>query len=365
MRSPRLRVELGRDCVTINRFSLFFPSCSRGVISVSRSVVWTIAALSILVGRGFADDAPSLKDSVDGWLPLFNGQDLTGWEVKDGKRDAWVVDQGMLSCIADGGGWLRSSRMYSDFILKLEYRIPPGGNSGVGLRFPAEGDPAHAGMEIQILDDDADQHKDLLSTQYTGGIYYQAAAKRGVAKSPGEWNVYEITCRGAQIKVVLNGEVVNEVAVDKFTKGEGGHAPLAERPQIGYIGFQSHGARVDFRNLFIRDLTASMKSGVRYIDIVTGKGSLVAPGATVVVHFTGRLVDGRKFDASRDHTPPRPLTCSLEDVIAGWQEGLPGMRVGGQRKLVIPPGLAYGERAREKIPANSTLIFDVEVLEVR
>ncbi len=332
---------------------------------MSRSVVWTIAALALFAGRGFADDTPAPKDAGDGSVPLFNGKDLTGWEVKDCDRDAWVTDQGMLSCESGKGGWLRTSRMYSDFVLKLEYRIPPGGNSGVGLRFPAEGDPAHAGMEIQILDDDADQYKDLLPTQTTGGIYYQAAAKRGAAKPPGEWNACEITCRGPQVKVVLNGEVVNDVAVDKFTKGEGGHAPLAERPQTGYIGLQSHGTRVDFRNLAIRDLTATTKSGVRFVDIVAGKGSLVAPGATVVVHFTGRLVDGRKFDASRDHNPPHPLTCSLEDVIAGWQEGLPGMRAGGQRKLVIPPGLAYGERAREKIPPNSTLIFDVEVLEVR
>jgi hypothetical protein len=324
-----------------------------------------MAALSFCASLGLADETPEQKASDAGFVSLYNSDDLAGWEVRNGKRDAWHADGEVLSCVADGGGWLCTSKAYSDFILRLEYRIPPGGNSGVGLRLPPEGDPTHAGMEIQILDDDAEHYKDLVPAQYTGGIYYQAAARRGVARPPGEWNTYEITCRGPQVKVVLNGEIVNDVSLNEHAKGEGGHSALADRPQTGSIGLQSHGTRVDFRKVSVKDLTATTKSGVAYLDLVAGKGAVVAPHATVVVHFTGRLADGTKFESTRDEDPPRPVTESLDDVIIGWQEGIPGMKVGGRRKLVIPSPAGYGDKARGKIPAGSLLIFDVEVLEIR
>jgi hypothetical protein len=314
---------------------------------------------------GLASEGPEEKASDAGFVSLFKVDDLTGWEVRSGNRDAWQVDGEVLSCIADGGGWLCTSKLYSDFVLRLEYRIPECGNSGVGLRLPPEGDPTHAGMEIQILDDDAEQYKDLEPAQRTAGIYGQAAARRGVARPPGEWNTYEITCRGPHVKVVLNGEVVNDVSLDDHTRGEGGHAALADRPQTGSIGLQSHGSRVDFRKVSIKDLTATTRSGVGFVDLVAGKGAAVAPHATVVVHYTGRLADGTKIASTRDQDPPRPAAESLDDLIVGLQEGITGMKVGGRRKLVIPPKAGYGDRARDKIPAGSLLIFDVEVVEVR
>ena len=88
-------------------------------------------------------------------MKLYNGKDLTGWHAKNGKIEAWKANGEMISCVAPGGGWLTSDKVYGDFELRLEYRIHAGGNSGVGIRYPAEGDPAHVGMEIQVLDDDA------------------------------------------------------------------------------------------------------------------------------------------------------------------------------------------------------------------
>jgi len=185
---------------------------------------------------------------------LYNGKDLTGWHVKDGKAEAWKANGEMISCSGEGGGWLASDKQYGDFVLRLEYRIPPGGNSGVGIRFPSQGDPAHVGMEIQILDDDAPQYKDLKPAQYTGGIYYQSAPKLKAAKKPGEWNRYVIRAKGPEITIRLNGMEIQKVNVEEFTKGEGGHKALAERPRRGHVGFQSHGAQVDFRNIEIREL---------------------------------------------------------------------------------------------------------------
>ncbi|MCE9565488.1 MAG: FKBP-type peptidyl-prolyl cis-trans isomerase [Planctomycetes bacterium] len=109
--------------------------------------------------------------------------------------------------------------------------------------------------------------------------------------------------------------------------------------------------------------------GVRFRDIKEGNGDLVAPGAKVKVHYTGWLADGTVFDSSKDKGRS-PLEPSLspkappgQGVIQGWQEGIPGMKVGGIRKLVISPDKAYGNKASAKIPAGSTLVFEVELLE--
>jgi hypothetical protein len=188
------------------------------------------------------------------WTKLYNGKDLTGWHVKDGKVEAWKANGDMISCVANGGGWLASDKHYGDFELRLEYRIPAGGNSGLGIRFPTKGDPAHVGMEIQILDDDAAQYASLKPAQYNGGIYYQSPAKAKAAKKPGEWNRYEVHAKGPHIRVVLNGVEVQNVNVEEFTKAEGNYTPLAQRPRSGHVGMQSHGNQVDFRNIEIREL---------------------------------------------------------------------------------------------------------------
>ena len=104
-------------------------------------------------------------------------------------------------------------------------------------------------------------------------------------------------------------------------------------------------------------------SGLRYTDIETGDGETVTGrGQTVIVHYTGWLEDGTKFDSSRDRSDPFsfPVDCSY--VIRGWDEGVKGMQVGGKRELTIAPDLAYGTIERPNIPANSTLFFEVELL---
>ena len=106
------------------------------------------------------------------------------------------------------------------------------------------------------------------------------------------------------------------------------------------------------------------ESGLRYVDIVEGKGELPSVGDKVKVHYTGTLEDGTKFDSSRDRDRPFEFPLGAGRVIKGWDEGLATMKVGGQRKLIIPPDLGYGSRPAGKIPPNSTLIFDVELLEI-
>jgi FKBP-type peptidyl-prolyl cis-trans isomerase FkpA len=107
-------------------------------------------------------------------------------------------------------------------------------------------------------------------------------------------------------------------------------------------------------------------SGLRYQDLEKGNGTEATAGKSVQVHYTGWLPNGEKFDSSHDRNEPFSFTLGAGQVIAGWDEGVAGMKVGGRRKLVIPPDLAYGTAgAPPDIPPGATLVFDVELLNVR
>jgi len=107
-------------------------------------------------------------------------------------------------------------------------------------------------------------------------------------------------------------------------------------------------------------------SGLQYLDIRPGNGASPSPGSTVSVHYTGTLTDGTKFDSSHDRGKPFSFQIGLGKVIQGWDEGVMSMKVGGKRKLVIPPELGYGSAgAGGVIPPNATLVFEVELLDVK
>lgn len=109
----------------------------------------------------------------------------------------------------------------------------------------------------------------------------------------------------------------------------------------------------------------AMAAELKVTDVTVGTGAEAKPGGTVVVHYTGWLMDGTKFDSSRDRNRPFKFPLGAGRVIRGWDEGVSGMRVGGRRELIIPPEMAYGARgAGNVIPPNATLKFDVELLGV-
>jgi peptidylprolyl isomerase len=107
-------------------------------------------------------------------------------------------------------------------------------------------------------------------------------------------------------------------------------------------------------------------SGLKYVELAEGRGPSPKPGQTVLVNYTGMLQNGTVFDSSLDKTKPTPFVIGRGAVIKGWDEGLMDMKVGGKRRLIVPPQLGYGPMGKPPdIPGNATLIFDVELLDVK
>ena len=197
----------------------------------------------------------------EGFTSLFNGKDLSGWvygkkgtgENKDGA--GYQVQDGVLFSTVKDGGNLYTEKEYGDFVFRFEFRLTQNANNGVAIRAPLTGDSAYVGMEIQVLDDSGPSFKGKLRpSQYHGSIYDVFAAKSGFQKPVGEWNEEEITAQGRRITVKLNGTVIVDANLDDV-KDE---AVLKKHPGLankkGHIGFLGHGARVEFRNMRIKEL---------------------------------------------------------------------------------------------------------------
>jgi hypothetical protein len=216
-----------------------------------------LAAASTLVAAAGSDEFELVRTkSTARWMPLYNKRDLSGWHVEGegAKLSAWKANGELISCVAPGGGFLATDREYGDFELKLEYRIPPAGNTGVGIRFPRGGWPSVDGMEIQILDDDAPQYKDLKPEHRCGSIYTFVGPKVKAFKPAGQWNRMVIRCRGEEVVVRLNGREVTRARMSEHPETGKGTVALKDRPRRGLIGLQSHGDPVDFRNIQVREL---------------------------------------------------------------------------------------------------------------
>jgi len=189
-----------------------------------------------------------------GYIALFNGRDLSGW-MGDTLGYA-AEDRKIVVRPEHGSGNLYTEKEYRDFILRFDFRLTPGANNGLGIRTPPEGNAAYVGMELQILDNSADQYRDLSAYQYHGSIYGVVPAKRGFQRPVGEWNHQEVIARGRRIIVILNGETIVDADIDEASASgtmDGSEHPGLKRTR-GHIGFLGHGSRVEFRSLWLKEL---------------------------------------------------------------------------------------------------------------
>jgi len=182
------------------------------------------------------------KAGQEGWMTLFNGEDLSGWEVMGGNKDAFTVKEEVIECNGGGGHWLRyADGQFEDFVFSLEFRASQGANSGIFIRAATEGNPAYTGMEVQILDDHGQEPRN----NTTGSIYGSITPMLNMSRPAGEWNQVEITCKGENVVVTMNGVKIIDIRMDQ-------HDSLRERLRKGYVGFQDHGHYVWFRNVKIK-----------------------------------------------------------------------------------------------------------------
>ncbi|GAB3260981.1 hypothetical protein GCM10027347_25720 [Larkinella harenae] len=194
------------------------------------------------------------EEKREGYELLFNGKDLTNWV---GNTKDYVAEDGDIVWYNNGGkGNLYTQKEYSDFVFRFEFQLTPGANNGLGIRAPLTGDAAYVGMELQILDDDADIYKKLEPYQYHGSVYGVIAARRGALKPLGEWNYEEVTVKGNRITVVLNGVQILDGDIDEASKN--GTLDHKNHPGLkrtsGHIGFLGHGSVLRFRNIRVKEL---------------------------------------------------------------------------------------------------------------
>ncbi|HRP33714.1 MAG TPA: DUF1080 domain-containing protein [Agriterribacter sp.] len=196
------------------------------------------------------------EEQKEGYKILFDGTGLHEWV---GNKTSYIVEDGNIAVYPKrgGNGNLYTKDEYSDFIYRFEFKLTPGANNGIGIRAPLTGDGAYEGMEIQVLDNEADIYKDLKPYQYHGSVYGIIPAKRGYLKPVGEWNEEEIYLKGNHIRVTLNGTVIVDGDIAEASKN--GTADHREHPGLkrttGHIGFLGHGDTLFFRNIRIKDLS--------------------------------------------------------------------------------------------------------------
>ncbi len=196
----------------------------------------------------------NITAGADGFQPMFNGRDLTGWQIM-GRNGDWHVDSGEVVCTGKSGeflDWIRSAEEYEDFILRLEFNMSERCNRGVFVRTKETGRQSRTGMEIQI-EDDAGKPPTRTSS---GSVYDVVPPRVNAIRRAGEWNDLEIACIGRQLKVTLNGSVIHDLNLDDpaVSADVPDGRKLSQRARRGYVGLQNHRCPIRFRNVWIKVL---------------------------------------------------------------------------------------------------------------
>jgi hypothetical protein len=235
-----------------NFFDRKLPLIARGPVQLQThggEIRWK----NVFIREIPASEANSVLTN-DGFTTLFDGKSLNGWA---GSIENYEVVDGAIRCKSGRGGVLHTRDEYGDFVVRLEFKLPPAGNNGLAIRYPGEGDTAYVGMcELQVLDDGAPQYANKIDPrQCHGSAYGMAPAARGYLRPVDEWNFQEVTVVGSTIKVELNGNLILETDLSQVKEfmANSPH-PGKDRTQ-GYFGFAGHSDPVEFRNIRIKELS--------------------------------------------------------------------------------------------------------------
>lgn len=233
-----------------NFYDRKLPLFAKGPIQLQthgKEITWR----NIYIHEYEADEANQiLAQKVQGkFKQLFNGQDLSGWQ---GATDNYEVVDDAIQCKQGKGGVLYTKDKYSNFVATLEIQLPEGGNNGLAIRYPGEGDPAYTGMcELQVLDNDAETYAKLDPRQYHGSAYGMVPAHRGYLRPAGEWNFQVVEVNGSKIRVELNGTHILDADLSSVTELMANTPHPGKDRTDGYFGFAGHGDAVRFRKVAI------------------------------------------------------------------------------------------------------------------
>jgi hypothetical protein len=209
------------------------------------------------IGNEEANEILNKLIGDEGYKSIFNGKDFTGWA---GPVENYEVKDGAVTCKPGKGGWPYFNEELGDFEVKLEFKLPPGGNNGLSIRYPGKGDTAYVGMcELQILDDTAKQYEHLDPRQYCCSIYGVVPAHVGHLRPVGDWNFEHVIVKGHAIKVELNGTTVVDADVSNMNPDDGSQfMHNSKHPGLlrtkGFFGFAGHNDPVEFRNISLKQL---------------------------------------------------------------------------------------------------------------
>lgn len=197
----------------------------------------------------------SKEEKKEGFEILFEGTTMSEWM---GNTEEYVLEDGciVMKPVQQGGGNLYTKGKFDDFVFRFEFMLTAGANNGLGIRHNmVAADKGYEGMELQILDNEDPQYKDLKPYQYHGSVYGYIPAKRGHLKPVGEWNVQEVMAEGDHIKITLNGTVIVDGNIREATKDV---AKDKIQPAFfnkeGHIAFLGHGSELRFRHIRIKEL---------------------------------------------------------------------------------------------------------------
>jgi hypothetical protein len=214
---------------------------------MKQHILTTILTLNFILIGGVSVAQEITQWSEAGWVDLFNGEDLTGWQTTGN----WIVKDGVITLHPREGekGWKRydayltTDRKYSDFVLEVDFKFEPSGNSGVFLRVGDLQDHVTSGFEIQILDT---HNLERPGNHDCGGIIRTTAPFTNAVKPAGKWNRYQIVLKDTTLVVFLNGELIQALDLSR--------SAMKDRPLQGYISFQDEAKVVSYKNIRIKEL---------------------------------------------------------------------------------------------------------------